>query len=382
MPLQRQDTLSSSRKAGYQKLLMFASVFLLSLFTSTNGFCPTRRATSVGAAFSIRGGTVRDRITRPARQARPLNISHLKVSNSDDTDFPSERLPEDANLLRRPPMDRRRTLLALGSAATTAILGMKSNAFAYDKEYPSDLDTADGYVDGRQRKLEAIREQEFERTSPITLGPFSQPLGAVLWGGALWLLTGSRSNPLVTPIANVLYDEKKEGWLKDRNEGLFADLPAPLFVVLAIVFVAAGYGTDLLVTKLSEGERAISLQLAGVTLISSASLELGRIASGEKKETREESDRGTQLEQEFAAFAANRLKPGGNCHRNEVVQAFRRYYAKYRQPDNPDYPLTDLEIERLLRNWSSPFPGIEMSSAGFYSGIQINTDADVFVAQR
>jgi len=129
-----------------------------------------------------------------------------------------------------------------------------------------------------------------------------------------------------------------------------------------------------------------NLQLAGVTLISGGALELGRIASGEKKETREESDRSTRLEEEFATFASDRLKPGGNCHRSEVVRAFRRYYAKYRRADIDDqeYAISDVEIERLLRNWSSSSSStggaVERSAAGFYSGVQINKDADVFKA--
>ena len=83
------------------------------------------------------------------------------------------------------------------------------------------------------------------------------------------------------------------------------------------------------------------------------------------------------LESEFVEFADKRLRTGGSCHRNEVVAAFRRYYAKYRQADNPSYPLADLEIEQLLRAWSRS-RGVEMTNAGFYYGIKINKDADVF----
>ena len=125
----------------------------------------------------------------------------------------------------------------------------------------------------------------------------------------------------------------------------------------------------------------ISLQLAGVTLLNGLFLELGRIASGEKQDTREENDRAMMLEQEFQEFATNRLQQGGNCHRNDVVKAFRRYYAKYRQQDSEEYPLTDLEIEKLLKSWNKidNMDRAEMTSSGFYYGIQINQDADVFV---
>ena len=64
--------------------------------------------------------------------------------------------------------------------------------------------------------------------------------------------------------------------------------------------------------------------------------------------------------------------------RNEVVHAFRRYYSKYRQAENPNYPLSDLEIEHFLRAYCR-VKGFEMSPTGFYSGIQINTNADAFM---
>ena len=96
--------------------------------------------------------------------------------------------------------------------------------------------------------------------------------------------------------------------------------------------------------------------------------------------TKDENDRAVQLEDEFEEFAEKRLRLGGNCHKSDVVKSFRRYFAKYRQADSEQYPLTDLEIERLLRSWNKQKNQgrAEMRSTGFYYGIQINTDADVF----
>lgn len=104
------------------------------------------------------------------------------------------------------------------------------------------------------------------------------------------------------------------------------------------------------------------------------------VVSGEKGLTRDENDRAVQLEDEFEEFAEKRLMQGGNCHRSDVVKSFRRYFAKYRQADSEQYPLTDREIERLLRVWNKTtnMGRAEMRSTGFYYGIQINTDADVF----
>jgi hypothetical protein len=273
-------------------------------------------------------------------------------------------------------ISRRMILSSVLVASVVSVLGDDecSRASAYEKTFPDELIPATDRVI-RQPKVDK------KRLAPLAGGTMNRPLGAVLWGGALWFLTGSRSNPLVTPIANIFFDEKKEEWLKDRNEGLFGDLPLPLFSLLAVVFSLIGLGTDALVTLLTEGDRNISLQLAVVSLIGGGTLEIGRIASGEKKLTRTESDRDAMLEKEFQVFAESRLMSGGgSLHRNEVVKAFRRYYGKYRQGDNPNYPLTDLEIEQLLRSWSRP-RGLQMSAAGFYSGLQINTDADAFVAR-
>lgn len=286
----------------------------------------------------------------------------------------------------------RRRLLASFAASSLAVGGFSIHpevAQAYEKSFPDDLDFEDGdlskdLVAAQQAKIAAKRAQRTEYMDYVTdSNPlfFRNPkdlLTCLAWGGALWLLSGSRSNPLVTPLANLLYDEDEE-WLKDRNDGLFASLPLSLFVILGIVFFALGIVTDRLVLFVAEGSASVSLQLAGVTLIGAAAIELGRVATGEKGQTRDDYDRDLMLEREFEEFAENRLQKGGNCHRSEVVKAFRRYNAKYRQADSTQYPLGDLEIEQLLRSWSQATGAAEMSSAGFYNGISINQQADVFV---
>ena len=281
----------------------------------------------------------------------------------------------------------RRQILVFGSALVAlCFLQPTREANAFDREYPvelrapSNVDDIRNADNSRLRMISEIRQQKVKRASNplIAQTPF---LSSLVWGTALWFLSGSRSNPIATPLANVIYDSKQESWLQDRNDGLFSDLPWEYFVILAVVFGLLGFGADQLVTSIAEGEKIISLQLAGVCLIGGCSLELGRIASGGKKLTREESDRSVLLETEFDSFASARLQSGGNCHRSEVVQAFRRFYSKYRQSDNLEYPLSDLEIEQLLRTYCRS-RGLDMSPAGFYTGIQINSDADVFVNKK
>jgi hypothetical protein len=285
----------------------------------------------------------------------------------------------------------RRTMLRVGGLSTTMMLAswllpgailpdssspLKCAAHAFDRAYPSELQApSDEALDSRARSLQKIRRKEARRASNVLVE--TPVLSSFVWGSALWFLSGSRSNPIATPLANIIYNATQETWLQDRNDGLFASLPWEYLIILTFVFAALGFGADALVSAIAEGDRVISLQLAGVSLIAGCSLELGRIASGSKKQTRQESDRSVQLEAEFTRFANERLVPGGNCHRNEVVQAFRRYYAKYRQANSVEYPLTDLEIEQLLRAYCRP-RGLDMSSAGFYTGVQINQDADAF----
>ena len=275
---------------------------------------------------------------------------------------------------------RRKVLKTLSGAALIGIFGNTEAASGYDKTFPVELDTKNADMRSPREKALAKTNNRRKPASPLDENPLDLGFGAFLWGSALWFLSGSRSNPLATGVANILYDPEKEGWLKDRNDGLFGELPAPLLLVLGVMFLLIGFAVHIALISIVDGSMNISLQLSGILLISAGALEIGRIASGKKKMTREENDRDFMLEEEFDEFAEKRLKRGGNCHRNEVVKSFRRFHAKYRQADSEDYPLNDLEIEQLLRRWSRKFDQISgPSSAGFYNGIQINSDADVFV---
>jgi len=130
---------------------------------------------------------------------------------------------------------------------------------------------------------------------------------------------------------------------------------------------------------LADGDAEVSLQLAGVSAISAGFWEVGRLAAREKAPTRQEYERDEMLASEFDDFAARRLVVGkGSCHRSDVISAFRRYNPKYRTADNESYPLGDLEIERLLRDWARRFAGVEMSSAGFFNGVLVDGAADAF----
>mmetsp|Transcript_17237 Transcript_17237/g.26122 ORF Transcript_17237/g.26122 Transcript_17237/m.26122 type:complete len:343 (+) Transcript_17237:143-1171(+) len=286
------------------------------------------------------------------------------------------------------PESRRRFLKNSVALSTVLATGSPTPSNAFEKAYPVELGFANGDT---SRDLQAIRKERIlekkesyqksmdyvKDTNPLYFRGPKDILTCGLWGGALWLLSGSRSNPLVTPIANVIYNEEEQ-WLKDRNDGLFASFPLPLYGVLLFVFLALGIITDRIVLLLAEGSANVSLQLAVLGLINGAFFELGRVASGEKGPTRDQFERTTELREEFNEFASNRLKRGGNCHRSDVVRAFRRYFAKYRQEDSEQYPLSNMEIEGLLREWNSVNTLAEMTSTGFYNGLSINEQADAF----
>jgi hypothetical protein len=312
---------------------------------------------------------------------------HSKSSGSDTKEG---TILEDDTIVKYTnsnTVDRRAAMrLALSSIL---LAGTPRNAKAFDKTFPTDLSEGDEQTKGitlgsrsnsMQRKQAAEQAKAKMNQNLVNFNVKNDFVPAVTWGMALWLLLGSRSNPLATPLANLLYDEKEEKWLQDRNSGLFASPPLPFLLLLTVVFLILGTITQFVFLQLADGDSGVCAQLAGVSLIGGGFLEIGRIASGEKQMTRDELDRAIQLKEEFNEFAEKRLIIGGNCHRSDIVKAFRRYHAKYRQAYSEDYPLTDLEIEKLLRAWNvRENQPAEMTSSGFYYGIQVNKDADVFV---
>ncbi|KAL7531443.1 hypothetical protein ACHAWF_003771, partial [Thalassiosira exigua] len=288
------------------------------------------------------------------------------------------------------------SMLATTAAGFTAAVASSSDestaANAYEQAYPLELQSASlDEAETSSNSLTKLKEERIAnkkakvastkselRTDPLGLNqsPYSENFGptvagASAWALALWFAAGSRSNPLATPLANVLYDREEEPWLADRNEGYFAELPPTFAAILSAVFVFFGVVLDRAVYFLADGDAEVSLQLAGVSVIGGAVWEVGRLAAKEKPPTREEYERDVLLHEEFDEFAQKRIVVGrGSCHRSDVISAFRRYNPKYRTADNERFPLVDVEIERMLKRWNRQFgSGSEMSSAGFFAGI-------------
>lgn len=290
----------------------------------------------------------------------------------------------------------RRKALILGLAALPNFTPFHSISQAITKEFPSELTYTDSLsVTGtnNMEQYKNIREQmstneaskrkltmEYITKDPLVFHSLSDFVSVLLWGSALWFIAGSRSNPLVTPLANALYESDQQ-FVRDRNDGYFSALPPSLMFILFAVFLFLGFLVDRSLTLLLLGDSDIVLQLAGVSLIAGAALELGRISAGEKVGSREELDRMNQLQTEFETFATQRLVSGGNVHRQEIVNAFRRFHAKYRNRDDEEL-LSDLEIERMMRLWVRVHLGSDMSSAGYFNGVQLNTNADIVITSQ
>ncbi len=316
----------------------------------------------------------------------------LGHEQEDETEIRNQhhRNEEMAVMARRKFLSGLAQLSVAGAMMSTNV-NTPQPANAYDKAYPVNLDFTNN---DSSINLQSIREQRISvekakvqksksdlLSQPLAFKDKKDVLGSVAWGGALWLLSGSRSNPIVKPIANALYDTntRKGAWVKDRNDGLFAPFPAAFSILMGIVFLFLGVVTDRILLFATEGDSNVILQLAGVSLIGGGSLELGRIASGEKMRTREELERDDNLAREFQEFTEKKLiyGKGGSVHRSEVIKSFRRYYGKYRV-DNEQYPLNDLEIEQLLRGWNRQTRNREtMSASGFLKNVKINADAEI-----
>eukprot|EP00559_Dactyliosolen_fragilissimus_P006918 CAMPEP_0184869946 /NCGR_PEP_ID=MMETSP0580-20130426/35923_1 /TAXON_ID=1118495 /ORGANISM="Dactyliosolen fragilissimus" /LENGTH=402 /DNA_ID=CAMNT_0027371785 /DNA_START=168 /DNA_END=1373 /DNA_ORIENTATION=+ len=296
--------------------------------------------------------------------ALEMASQQLETTMESEKDTHHEAITEDIDDVDSDNFLKRRGFLCavLTSATTAAATTSSEPANAFDKAYPQTLEFENGdtsinlesirntRISVQRNKVEQSRKDL--ATSPLKLRTKLDVLSSGVWSLALWLLFGSRSNPLVKPLGNLLYDQSNQPkWLEDRNAGLFSPLPLGFTFLLGVVFWAMGIMTDRALLLLSD-DSGLVLQLAGVTLIGGGALELGRIASGEKLQTRSDAERDEELAREFDEFASRKLiiGQGGSLHRSEVVKSFRRTFAKYRI-ENDDYPLSDLEIEKLLREW-------------------------------
>ena len=371
------------------------------------------RAASAAVASNIFRGTMnsRQQIHTEGRQSSDdfalrmgaaIQSEERSTNDEDHIDDCSDNDIDDESIQQQQIYERRHFLHGmLATGIATAISTTIEPANAYEQAYPLELKaTPYNEVETSSNSLSKLKQERISQKKAMVAATQDElkndPLGLKLipgssnygltifgastWALALWFASGSRSSPVVTPIANLLYDESKEDWLADRNDGYFGDLPLGFMAILSAVFVFCGVIADRLVYFLADGDAEVSLQLAGVSVIGGAVWEVGRLATKEKKQTRQEYERDVILYQEFEDFTNKRIIVGrGSCHRSDVISAFRRYNPKYRNAESEQYPLSDIELERILKAWNREFGSrSEMSSAGFFSGIYVDAEADVF----
>ena len=188
--------------------------------------------------------------------------------------------------------NRKQALFSISSAFVATTAGVlsstisPSSSVAFDKTFPIELTDVDDKAKGviirpsnsQQRKQNAELSKKKMDQNLASFNIKNDLLPSLTWGLALFFASGSRSNPLATPLANILYDEKEEKWLEDRNAGLFSAPPLPLLFLLGFVFFIMGTLTQYILLQLSEGDSGVCGQLAGVSVIGGGFFEIGRIA--------------------------------------------------------------------------------------------------------
>ena len=378
----------------------------------------------------------------------------LESSDDDQREdaFPSPADQEEQLVERRAFLHNMLAATSAAAAAGIAAIAVATTtAAAYEQSYPIELrSTPADETENSSNSLTKLREERLAakrahvestrremRDDPLGIDAMSSSgnvnfgetiAGASTWALALWFATGSRSSPIVTPLANALYgdggddedgDEDADGigattvadavarlepqrrrpreqeeqpprrtsrnqWLADRNDGYFSELPPSFMAILSAVYIVLGVLVDRAAYFfVADGDADVSLQLGGVCAIGGAFWEVGRLATKEKPDTRTDADRDALLYGEFSEFASRRMiigaGPSCTCHRSDVISAFRRYNPKYRRADDDRHPLSDIEIERMLRRWNREYGSKrEMSPAGFFGGICVDSGADAF----
>ena len=203
-------------------------------------------------------------------------------------DFPTQQQQQQQS---RKQALRSMAAVVLAGAASSAIAPSPSQAF--DRSFPIELTDVDksnyddkntgvligkrSNVQQRKQKAEESKKQLDQNLESFTIKKDLLP--SLTWGLAIFFGSGSRSNPLATPLANLMYDETQEKWLRERNLGLFSAPPIEFLVLQGFIFLLLGTVLEYSLLQLSGGDSVVVGQLAGVALINGGFFEIGRIAS-------------------------------------------------------------------------------------------------------
>ena len=225
----------------------------------------------------------------------------------------------------------------------------------------------------------------FENTEPLmgpenVFGLTAALLGVVLYlGPDVWLASiGLESGVRPGRSTELFYGEllNATDFVDDAREGFLASPPWTVRALTSLTYFGLG-GIFKSLTELAFDDASFVFALAVCALIAESVYEVGR----PNTPTRSEAEATSSLETAFEDFASDRLERAGpqySVHKTEIVAAFRRSVAKYRSADASGVP--DTAIEKIARRWiyANPRPGALVTPAGFFKGLKINKEPDVF----
>jgi uncharacterized membrane protein YheB (UPF0754 family) len=189
-------------------------------------------------------------------------------------------------------LNRKQALASISSSLVATTAGILSSSIssqssnAFDNTFPLELTDVDDKTrpvvmarsNSQQRKQKAEQAKKKMNQNLLNFNLENDIIPSMAWGLALFFVSGSRNSPIATPLANLLYDEKNEKWLQDRNAGLFGSPPLPFLFLLSFLFLCMGFLTQFILLQLLEGDSGVCGELAGVSVIGSGFFEIGRIA--------------------------------------------------------------------------------------------------------
>ena len=200
-------------------------------------------------------------------------------------------------------------------------------------------------------------------------------LGPDVWLAALGLESGVRPGRSTELALGEVF--KAEAFVTDAREGYAAEPPISVRLVTAGVYMVFGVAMTKVLT-LAFDDLGFVFALACCGVIAGAVFEVGRPTTP----TRSEAQAMLRLKLAFKDFASSRLRrtgsPQDTVHKTEIVSAFRRASPRYRSSDASG--VSDIAIENIARRWllKNPIPGNLITPAGFYKGLLLNPEPDVF----
>jgi hypothetical protein len=246
-------------------------------------------------AITFTAITYTNALTTPTPTRRP------SITNANTNSYGSEEInsslltstsKQKKELSGPTILNRKQALASISSSLVATTAGILSSSIssqpsnAFDKTFPLELTDADdktrpvvmARANSQQRKQKAEQAKKKMNQNLSNFNLKDDILPSMAWGLALFFVSGSRNSPVATPLANLIYDEKNEKWLQDRNAGLFGSPPLPFLFLLSFLFLCMGLLTQFILLQLSEGDSGVCGDLAGVSVIGSGFFEIGRIA--------------------------------------------------------------------------------------------------------